>query len=744
MTRGEPLRRRLFLLAAAAIVPLAAAAGIALLALAKEQRAQGERAGVELSRALGTAVDAELHRSVAALEAIAQGPALDTGDLKRFHEVMRRVHEDRPDWVTTTLADTAGRQLANAVYPFGTVLSNVVDPASLERVARSRKPVIGVLSRGPRGELAVPVRVPVLRGGDVRYVLTAALKPDSLAAVVNRQRVPSDWVVSVFDAKNIRVARSRQHAEFLNRPPAPTLLELMKRGEEGTGISYALEGEQVYTAFSRSRATGWTVAIGIPPAAVEAGAARSLAVYGGGFLLSIALGVIAALAIGRGITAPMAWLSAAAQALGRRETLVPPQTPIREIREVGNALAAAAVERELHEAEREQILRREQEARAAAEAASRAKDEFLAMLGHELRNPLGAIANASRLLEHPQVDAQSAKRAREVISRQAEHLARLTDDLLDAGRAIMGKIVLERQPLELSAVVARALDTLQAAGRLGGHRLEQALEPVWINADDTRVEQIVVNLVGNALKFTPERGTISVRVRPDGDEAVLSVRDTGVGMSPELGARVFDPFVQGESALDRRQGGLGIGLTLVRRLAELHSGYASAASEGPGRGSEFTVRFPAIDAPAAAAPDRPAIAGGPQRRILIVEDNEDAADTLRQLLELAGHKVQVAHDGVAGLEALLANPPELALIDVGLPRMDGYELARRARVAAKGKRLPLLVAVTGYGLPEDRARALAAGFDEHLIKPVDVHALAVLLAKPGLASGERPRGSGWT
>jgi signal transduction histidine kinase/ActR/RegA family two-component response regulator len=727
--RAEPLRRRLFLLVAAGIVPLAAMAGIALLALANVQKVQAERAGIELTRALATAVDAELQRSVAALEAMAQSPALDSGDLKRFHETLRRVHAERADWVTVTLADPSGQQLINAVQPFGAALPKVVDPESFEQVLRSRSLVIGALTEGQRGVPAVPVRVPVLRDNEVRYVLTAALRPDSFLEVLNRQRVPPDWVVSVFDPKHMRVARSRHHAEFLNQPPAPSLQKLMALGDEGAGMTFVLEGEQVYTAFSRSRATGWTVAIGIPRAAVEGGAMRSLAVYGGGILLSIALGIVAALAIGRRITSPMASLRAAAQALGRREAAVPPATPILEIREVGSALAAAAEERARYEAEREQLLYSEQEARANAEAASRAKDEFLAMLAHELRNPLGAIANASRLLEHPRIDAESAQRAREVISRQVEHLGRLTDDLLDAGRTIMGKIVLERQPLDLAAVVSRALGTLQAAGRLGAHRLERELQPVWVNADYTRMEQVVVNLVGNAVKFTPPGGTISVGVRSQGGEAVLSVRDTGVGMSPELAARGFDLFVQGDRALDRAQGGLGIGLTLVRRLAELHGGLATAASEGPGRGSEFTVRLPAIEAPAASHRSEPQVAAAPQRDILIVEDNVDAADTLRRLLELSGHRVRVEHDGVVGLQAILSDPPEVALIDIGLPGLDGYALARRVRGAIDGRPPPFMVAISGYGMPEDRKRALEAGFDDHLVKPVDANALEALLAR---------------
>jgi CheY-like chemotaxis protein/anti-sigma regulatory factor (Ser/Thr protein kinase) len=321
------------------------------------------------------------------------------------------------------------------------------------------------------------------------------------------------------------------------------------------------------------------------------------------------------------------------------------------------------------------------------------------------------------------------QKARDVISRQVEHLARLTDDLLDAGRAVLGKIVLERAPADLAEVVARAVDTLQEAGRLAAHRLEKDLRPAWVYADATRLEQIVANLVGNAVKFTLAGGTVHVSVERAGDDAVLRVRDTGVGMSPQLTHRAFELFVQGDAALDRGHGGLGIGLTLVRRLAELHGGSASARSDGEGRGSEFIVRLPAIEQPDQPVREQPPVDEGGRRDVLIVEDNLDAADTLRQILELCGHRVRVAHDGVAGLEVLLADPPEVALVDVGLPRMDGYELARRARASINGRSPVFMVALTGYGLPEDRSRAIEAGFDAHLTKPVDADALAGILAK---------------
>ena len=252
---------------------------------------------------------------------------------------------------------------------------------------------------------------------------------------------------------------------------------------------------------------------------------------------------------------------------------------------------------------------------------------------------------------------------------------------------------------------------------------------MWIDADPTRIEQIFGNLLVNALKFTPEGGTITVSVAKEGDDAVLRVTDTGIGMPPELTARVFEPFVQGERPLDRSFGGLGIGLTLARRLAELHGGSAAAASEGPGHGSVFTVRLPAARAPQMARRRPDAKPSTPARDVLVVEDNADARETLRRILELEGHRVRVAADGVSALEAVRSAAPEIALIDIGLPNMDGYELARRIRNEVEASRRPYLVAVTGYGLPEDRKRTREAGFDLHIVKPVDAALLADILER---------------
>jgi signal transduction histidine kinase len=726
MTRSVPLRRRLFLLVAVVLLPLAAVAVVAVLAVLHQQRSQAEHAGLEITRAMAIAVEGELNRAAAVLELLGSSPVLDGSDPAAYAALMRRALATRTHWAGIGLADPEGRPVASTLARDAAPLPPIVEEESFRITVGKRASTVGNLARGPRGNLNFAVRVPVAREGKVRFVLSAILRPDVILEVIQRQRVPEDWVVSVFDAKRQRVARSRQHEGNLGTPPSHSLVELMDRhGAEGAGVTHSLEGERIYTAFSRLPDSRWSVAIGIPAGDVESAAWRSFAVLLGGVLASIALGVLAALLIGRRITAPMARLAHAAQDLGRRIRPEAPASDVQEIREVASALAGAADALARNEAERDALLESEQHARAAAEEASRAKDEFLAMLGHELRNPLGAISNASLLLQSGRADERSAELARQIIRRQVDHLSRMTDDLLDAGRAITGKIALHRRPLDLAAAVGDTLATLQP--RTAKHRVEADLQPVWVDADPTRIEQIVSNLVVNAVKYTPEGAGIRVAVREQYGMALLEVADSGLGMPPDLTARVFDLFVQGQRELDRSHGGLGIGLTLVRRLAELHGGSAEAHSDGPGRGSRFSVRFPAIRRPGrideSPQPERAASA----KDILLIEDNADARASLQALLELAGHRVRVAEDGVAGLDALLDAPPDIALVDIGLPRMDGYELARRARQELRGAR-PYLVAVTGYGAPEDRQRALDAGFDEHVTKPVDEAKLRRALA----------------
>ncbi|HEX6159652.1 MAG TPA: ATP-binding protein [Thermoanaerobaculia bacterium] len=358
------------------------------------------------------------------------------------------------------------------------------------------------------------------------------------------------------------------------------------------------------------------------------------------------------------------------------------------------------------------------------------RDHFLAVLGHELRNPLGAILLGAQMTdEQGKLPAEQAQ----LIERQSRHLTRLVNDLLDLSRVAAGKIVLKKQTVDLLDLVNQSVRTVHPAVQTQQIQLAVKLcaPPVMVHADPVRVEQIVTNILGNAIKYTPEKGHVTLVVSCDGHHAVIRVTDDGVGIAPERIGGIFELFAQAENAIGRAQGGMGIGLALVRNLVELHEGEVSAKSDGVGQGSEFVVRLPLATAEqhdAAAAALRPAEpVSSVARKVVIVEDNKDVRDLLNLKLRRLGHDVLDAADGVEGVRVVLESKPDLALVDLGLPGIDGYEVARQVR-AGIGSEV-ILVAVSGFGQPDDKRRALEAGFDEHLTKPADVRDIENLLTR---------------
>ncbi|HZJ70390.1 MAG TPA: PAS domain S-box protein [Planctomycetota bacterium] len=367
--------------------------------------------------------------------------------------------------------------------------------------------------------------------------------------------------------------------------------------------------------------------------------------------------------------------------------------------------------------------------RGLAEA-DRRKDEFLAMLGHELRNPLAPIRNVAEILRRRAVGDPDQEHLCQVLDRQVQQMTRLLDDLLDMSRIRQGKLHLKKEAVDVLTVVARAVETSRPLIDARRHALDVTLpkESVRVQGDVARLVQMLGNLINNAAKYTPEGGRISITARASEDEAEIAVKDTGVGIAPAMQPRVFDMFVQGDQS--QSYGGLGLGLPLVRTIAELHSGTVSVLSDGVGRGSEFVIRLPRLRVSAAqrdAADERlaarTAVRGA--KRVLIVDDNCDAADSLAMLLRLGRHEVLAVSSGREALEAVRGFRPDLVLLDIGLPDLDGYEVARRLRAAGYQA---TLAAVTGFGQVEDRDRARLAGFDHHLVKPVDPKALQSLLA----------------
>jgi signal transduction histidine kinase len=366
----------------------------------------------------------------------------------------------------------------------------------------------------------------------------------------------------------------------------------------------------------------------------------------------------------------------------------------------------------------------------ALKDADRRKDEFLATLAHELRNPLAPIRNAAQVLKEKGLFGPELVWARDVIDRQAGQMARLLDDLLDVSRITRGKLELRPVRVTLAEVVQSAVETSRPAINGGGHALTVALppEPVWLGADPVRLAQVFANLLNNAAKYTDRGGAIRLSAERAGAEVVVSVKDSGIGIAPEVLPRLFEMFSQATPALERSQGGLGIGLSLVKGLVQMHGGRAEARSAGPGRGSEFVVRLPVAAAPPvseqpAAAAEQPCFAGC---RVVVADDNRDAADSLALMLTLMGHEVRTARDGQEAVDLAEAFRPDVVLLDIGMPRLNGYDAARHIRARPWGKDV-LLVAVTGWGQEEDRRRSEAAGFNWHLVKPASPAALEKLL-----------------
>jgi signal transduction histidine kinase/ActR/RegA family two-component response regulator len=366
----------------------------------------------------------------------------------------------------------------------------------------------------------------------------------------------------------------------------------------------------------------------------------------------------------------------------------------------------------------------------ALRESDRRKDEFLAMLAHELRNPLAPIASALEIMKAPSADAAAQFAARDVAERQLAHLRRLVDDLLDVSRIMRGKIELRKEPIQLATIVARAVESVQPLIDAAGHELTVKLppDPSWLDVDPVRISQVISNLLTNAAKYTEPHGQIHIAALRDGDRVVIRVRDTGIGIAADVLPYLFEMFMQVAPGASRSQGGLGIGLTLVKNLVEMHGGTITALSDGPGQGSEFVITLPAmLTAPAAEVPPvalSPRFAAG--RHVLVVDDNVDAAQSLTILLRLHGHRVRIVHGGEQALTAVAAEKPDLVLLDIGMPGMNGFEVARRLR-ERHGSGDLTLVALTGWGQEQDRLRSKEAGFDHHLTKPVELTTLQAVL-----------------
>ena len=716
------LRSHMMLLAAGAMAPLLAVALVSGLILLKHERESVERDAVGRVRAAMTAVDEALRGAINSLDVLATSIHLKDGNTRAFHEESIRVLAGQPDWLSIGLSSTQKLQLSDAMLPFGEPIALVAAEGAQDLALQSGKPAVSdVVVDRTSGSPTVVISYPVVQDGSVRYLLTVPLRLEPFSNLLRAQQLPSDWVIALVDRTQRFIAR------LPVRPPgdlaSASFREAIAKAPQGFFRGVTTEGLQSFTPYVTSPVSGWVLGVAMPASLVNAGVSQLAVTLLTGLAAATLVAWVLALWMTARLAAPITAMAAASEALQRGDPVALPDTDesIREVAQLQNALRAAA----RAAVERESLLERE---KAALRSADRSKDEFLAMLSHELRNPLGALTTAAHVLQKaPPAEAMSA-RARGVVARQTAHMAKLINDLLDVSRIQMGKLDLRLARMNLGEVVSAIVDDWRNAGRLAQHQLVLQATAVWVDADRERIEQVLSNLLDNALKFTPAGRSVAVHVGQSGTEAVLTVHDQGSGISAADLARMFGLFNQGEQGLDRAKGGMGIGLALVKRLVEMHGGTVTAASAGAGQGALFTVRLPATSAPQAlpadVVPSTTAIAA---RRILVVDDNDDVRQMMVSALTLAGHDVVEADSGSSALTAALTTPPDIALIDIGLPDIDGYQVANRLRSDAAGKHI-VLIAVTGYGLPADEQRAAESGFIAHLSKPLDLEDLESVLA----------------
>jgi len=587
------LRSSLVSLVFATVVPLVLFAALVTILLIRHERDNFIQAMADRNRAFISAVEAELKGHMTTLHALSAARSLTSGDLRMFHRDIAAVLKTQPYWSNIVLVTPEGRQVVNAAAPWGTrLLAQPLQPDTLEQVRRTLAPVVGnVVPEGGRfvKRPGFPLRVPIFRHGALVYVLNAIVDPAGFEQLIVRQQLPRGWVSGLVDANGKFVARVP--AQPVGSPATAEYLGHVRAEPQGWYRGQTVEGIDTFTAYASSDFSGWSVGLAIPAPVVLGGAVRAAWLMSAGAVASLAIAIFIALRLGRRIAAPIEALAAAAPALGTGPAAPEPGTTVDEVQQLAKALDAASQAIR----ERNEMLVRE---RDTLRSADRAKQEFLAMLSHELRNPLGAIANSAYLLKRDPIDREMLSTAQRVIERQTQHMRKLVDELIDMSGIAMGKAKLELEKVDVGELVLRLVEGWRH--RLRDHRVEVVTSPVWIDADRRRIEQVISNLLDNAAKFTPADKAIFVEVRAGPGTARIVVADQGVGIAPADLERVFEMFAQGEQDLSRASGGIGVGLAVVKRVVEMHGGTVVAESAGPGTGTRFTVVLPSVAAPDAA------------------------------------------------------------------------------------------------------------------------------------------------
>jgi len=729
----RPIRSYLLIVVLAATVPPALLTAALVGRAFTESRTDAERRLIESARVDALGVDRQFDSVVGTLQALGTSDALDRGDLQTFQQEAARVQSTQTGWFGVTLITADGTQLVNTRVPWGTPLVPTADPESLARVFRVKRPTVGSIRLLLRDGVEQPlfaVRVPVLEAGEPKYALTAVLRAEALASVMPQARDETEeWTRTILDPGGTIAVRTRGAQEYVGTRATPEFLERLQRAPEAVSSEVTREGARVYAATSRG-AYGWSTVVVVSAESLD-GPRRSsmVGVAIGGALLTLG-GFIAAFIAARRLTGDLDAVAAAAAEVAEGRPVATPRAHTVETLRLQESIAGAASLLERRAVERDEQFRLADAARADAEEANRTKDQFLAVLGHELRNPLAPALTALELMKLR--DPSVFRREREVLERQIAHMSRLVNDLLDLSRLSRGKVQLTRARIEVRQAVDRAVDVARPLIVRQHHQLtvDVAPEGLPIEADLDRLVQVFSNLLTNAANYTPAGGHIGLTGSASNGIVQIAVEDDGPGIPADMVASLFQPFAQGPRAIDRVQGGLGLGLALARTFAELHGGGVRYESV-EGHGSRFVVTLPLAAAESEpATPVATVRSEYPARRVLVVDDNADAASMLAEAFQAAGHTVAVAHDGETALTCLRTFGADVGIFDIGLPGLTGYELARRARALFPGLRL---IAVTGYGQPADVDLAHEAGFNAHCVKPVSTSILLGLISANAIA-----------
>jgi signal transduction histidine kinase/CheY-like chemotaxis protein len=716
------IRTLLILMAVAILLPFALATTAALYQIREGQRETALRGLRETARATSLIVDRETQGSIAALTVLGNARSLAEGDMAAFYRSAAALNRHPDIW--SFLLDDKGQQVFNTLVPFGTPPPPAVSAERVRKALQTGRPVISDLIDGAITKTKLTtINVPAAAGAG-KYVVGQAFSVDHWTRRALTEKVPADWIVAVIDSKGKFIARSHDSQKYLGRQARPELVAAASQGDDGLIRHFTLEGIESYDAFTHSASTGWTIAVAAPVASIEAPSRWALWLALGGLLVTAGLTMLIVLLVARRFIGEFDSAGQAALSLGNGRKPTRQRSFITEVSQLHQALwgAGAVLESEREsrikaEAQREDLLVKETRAREAAQAENEAKDRFLAMLGHELRNPLAAISGALAVLEVGKLDPARREQFLAIVRRQSAHLGHIVDDLLDVSRLAIGKIELQRKPMDLAASVKHSVESMRQSGKGASHMILLEAESAWVMGDPVRIEQIVNNLIANALKFSAAGSEVRVTVTKEEGRACVHVQDHGAGIPPELLPRIFDPFVQGPPPANRAQSGLGIGLALVRQLVELHGGSVQAQSPGLGGGSAFRFCLPSIDAdatPRMAAP----LSNRPRRKLVYVEDNADARAAMAQLLIDLDYDLVQVHSGGATLEAVERAQPDVVVLDIGLPDIDGYQVARQLRTNERTAHVPL-IALSGYGQVRDKDEAARSGFNAHLTKPVN-------------------------